>query len=206
MDKRKALDPDRFGYLSLHYVASLDTRRAELAEYKRFANNGFEIQIRSILQHAWAEIEHDLGYKSRLGVPSTTRRRFSRLAGLLELADAEFVSIRDELRLYEKRVESDLANQPGRPSLPSAAARTCCRSLLLVQVARGNDRATEPVQAGRLALETISACAPGGPASERPTSEPTKVDGWSGLESRSPHGPQTGYFGGKYASSWKANS
>lgn len=98
-DKRRQLSADQFGYRSLHYVCSLagEQRSKDGVE----AGVRFEIQIRTILQHAWAEIEHDLGYKSAASVPVAIRRRFSRLAGLLELADEEFLSIRKELRAYE---------------------------------------------------------------------------------------------------------
>jgi putative GTP pyrophosphokinase len=90
VDKRALLDPDRFGYLSLHYIVQLRKDRSQLAEYASFSELKFEIQIRSILQHAWAEIEHDLGYKSEAAIPRDIQRRFSRLAGLLEVADDEF--------------------------------------------------------------------------------------------------------------------
>jgi ppGpp synthetase/RelA/SpoT-type nucleotidyltranferase len=97
VDKRAALDPDRFGYLSLHYIAQLNQNRSQLVEYRTYAGVLFEVQIRSILQHAWAEIEHDRGYKSEAEVPRAVRRRFSRLASLLELADDEFLGLRNEL-------------------------------------------------------------------------------------------------------------
>jgi putative GTP pyrophosphokinase len=105
VDKRTTLDPDRFGYLSLHYVVRLRENRRALAEYRSFRNVRFEIQIRSILQHAWAEIEHDLGYKSEHAIPAQLRRRFSRLAGLLELADEEFADIRHRLHDYQRLIE-----------------------------------------------------------------------------------------------------
>jgi ppGpp synthetase/RelA/SpoT-type nucleotidyltranferase len=97
VDKRAVLDADRFGYLSLHYVAKLSSGRVILPEYQKYDGIKFEVQIRSILQHAWAEIEHDLGYKSEAAVPRAVRRRFSRLAGVLELADDEFMGIRQEI-------------------------------------------------------------------------------------------------------------
>jgi ppGpp synthetase/RelA/SpoT-type nucleotidyltranferase len=100
VDKRALLDPDRFGYLSLHYIVQLKPERAQLPEYQRFSNVKAEIQIRSILQHAWAEIEHDLGYKSNLSVPREERRIFSQLAGLLEIADQQFVDVRTRLEDY----------------------------------------------------------------------------------------------------------
>lgn len=105
VDKRLRLDPDRFGYLSLHYVVSLNEERIGLSEYKRFKNMKIEIQIRSILQHAWAEIEHDLGYKNKSAVPNVVRRDFSRLAGILELADEEFNRIRIHLEEYNKQIQ-----------------------------------------------------------------------------------------------------
>lgn len=97
VDKRKLLAATQFGYLSLHFVASLTTRQLQLPKYKKFENCKIEIQICSILQHAWAEIEHDLEYKSQTKISYDVRRRFSRLAGLLEIADIEFRKIRDDL-------------------------------------------------------------------------------------------------------------
>jgi hypothetical protein len=81
----------------------------------------FEIQVRSILQHAWAEIEHDLGYKSKQSVPKQIRRRFSRVAGLLELADAEFAAIRAELANYETRVPERIEVEPERVTIDKAS-------------------------------------------------------------------------------------
>ncbi|CAH1590053.1 GTP pyrophosphokinase [Vibrio owensii] len=111
IDKRKALDPDRFGYLSLHYVAGLNTARTRLREYSSFSDLNFEIQIRSILQHTWAEIEHDIGYKSKIETPKPIRRRFSQLAGLLELADNQFIHIREELITYNNKLDKQLSSK-----------------------------------------------------------------------------------------------
>jgi ppGpp synthetase/RelA/SpoT-type nucleotidyltranferase len=117
VDKRKLLDPDKFGYLSLHFMASLSESRSHLAEYARFSETRFEIQIRSILQHAWAEIEHDLGYKTEGALPNELRRSFSRLAGLLELADEEFERIRDQIGAYERLVSETIGDAPQKLSI-----------------------------------------------------------------------------------------
>lgn len=114
VDRRAALDPDRFGYLSLHYVCKMTSERLALPEMTRFALCRFEIQIRSILQHAWAEIEHDLGYKTAEAVPREVRRRFARLAGILELADEQFKTIRDDLAAYRSDVNRTLTDAPER--------------------------------------------------------------------------------------------
>ena len=112
IDKRVSLDPDRFGYLSLHYVVELSKSRSSLIEYRRFDNLKFEIQIRSILQHTWAEIEHDIGYKSKIEIPKPVRRKFSQLAGLLELADDQFIQIRNELEAYENDIKDTIVKAP----------------------------------------------------------------------------------------------
>ena len=112
IDKRTVLDPDRFGYLSLHFIVSFSDARRRLPEYSRFSEFKLEIQIRSILQHAWAEIEHDLGYKNARAVPREILRQFARLAGLLELADEQFVAIRNFLSRYEAEVGARIAQEP----------------------------------------------------------------------------------------------
>lgn len=70
--------------------------------------------MRTILQHAWAEIEHDLGYKAPQGIPKSVRRRFSRLASLLETGDEEFKNIRDELETYAVNVKSEIPFSPSK--------------------------------------------------------------------------------------------
>ena len=121
VDKRTILDPDRFGYLSLHYSVKLPKSRLALTEFNPFKGLSSEIQIRSILQHTWAEIEHDLGYKSNQAVPKDIRRRFSRLAGLLELADEEFVLIRNKLKEYENKLPEEVKNSPATVLIDKAS-------------------------------------------------------------------------------------
>lgn len=135
VDKRIILDPDRFGYLSLHYIAKLSTQRLQLTEYKHFNKCKAEIQIRSILQHTWAEIEHDLGYKSKLAVPTHIRRRFSQLAGLLELADDTFVQIRDTLADYESNISDRINKTPESVQIDQASLLNFVKqSKILMQI------------------------------------------------------------------------
>lgn len=131
-DKKDLLDPEKFGYLSLHCVGKLSANRLSLSEYKRFANYRFEIQIRSILQHTWAEIEHDLGYKNKNGVPKEIRRRFSMLAGLLELADCEFIRIRNSLLEYRKVVNEQIATTPKKVLIDSVSLASFVENNALV--------------------------------------------------------------------------
>ncbi|WP_297968635.1 GTP pyrophosphokinase family protein [uncultured Anaerovibrio sp.] len=107
VDKRASLSATQFGYLSLHNIVSLrpdDGYNEELCIIR------CEIQIRTVLQHAWAEIEHDLGYKSSFGVPNTIRREFSRIAGLLEIADNQFVELSQNIQKYKNGIIEQIAH------------------------------------------------------------------------------------------------
>ncbi|ELY6214037.1 hypothetical protein SNQ23_003926 [Cronobacter dublinensis] len=121
IDKRISIEPDKFGYLSLHYIVNLNEARSNLKEYETYKDIKAEIQIRSILQHAWAEIEHDIGYKSAIGLPNNIRRAFSRLAGLLELADEEFIKIKEKISARQQEVAKELEQGAGESYLDIVA-------------------------------------------------------------------------------------
>ncbi len=91
-----SFDADRFGYLSAHYVVKLKDNRNKLPEWLAFSNLHAEIQVRTVIQHAWSAVSHALQYKQETSVPSSLQRRLYRIAGLFELADEEFVGIREQ--------------------------------------------------------------------------------------------------------------
>lgn len=154
-DKRLLLDPDRFGYLSLHYVVKLGPDRQNLPEWRRFSALTAEIQIRSILQHAWAEIEHDLGYKTRYAVPLSVRRCFARLAGLFELADDEFMRLRDSLAGYSKKLPELIRTSPEDVSVDQESISVFIKTSDTVK--RIDERLSKSVQA-RLINPTKTRC------------------------------------------------
>lgn len=99
VDKRRLHQIDSFGYMSLHYICKMES-----SPYR------FEIQIRTLLQHAWANMNHDTGYKSGVEIPRDYLRNMNRLAGMLELADEQFSRIRTELTDYRRRVHALVAS------------------------------------------------------------------------------------------------
>jgi putative GTP pyrophosphokinase len=105
-DKRLCSDPAVFGYASVHFVVEFRPEMLKLPEYALFCKMKCEIQVRTILQHAWAEIEHDIVYKSPGEIPFRARRRFACLAGLLEIADREFESLRHDEMAVRQAIQS----------------------------------------------------------------------------------------------------
>jgi len=105
------LQAEQFGYQSVHYIIRLATGRTRLPEYEKYRGLTAEVQVRTVLQHAWAEIEHDIQYKSSLTIPTAIRRRFMALAGLLEIADREFEIVQEDETLLRqearKAIEED---------------------------------------------------------------------------------------------------
>ncbi len=78
----------RWGYASRHLLVAVEGEQQPAS-----------IQVRTVLQHAWAEFEHDIRYKGSIPAEHAPDldRRFTLAAGLLELADREFTAIRERL-------------------------------------------------------------------------------------------------------------
>ncbi|HEY9563659.1 MAG TPA: hypothetical protein VIR30_07810 [Nocardioides sp.] len=99
----------RFGYSSRHLLVTPNANDVP-ADHPLLGLRA-SVQLRTVLQHAWAEFEHDVRYKGT--VPDEhvkdLDRRFTLAAGLIELADKEFSKIRDRLRssVVEERGPAD---------------------------------------------------------------------------------------------------
>lgn len=102
VDKGDALGSDRMGYRSVQIIASLTVSRRGQREWAYAGGQRFEIQIRTQLQHAWAEVDHALAYKGPLNQAADFRRRLNLVAASLELADSELAALQREGR---KRIE-----------------------------------------------------------------------------------------------------
>ena len=108
-DKSDVLkEEERFGYQSIHYIVSLMENRTTLTEYRKYQHFVAEIQVRTVLQHAWAEIEHDIQYISIETIPAPYRRRFLALAGLFEIADRELNSLQAEDEALRKSAQQSV--------------------------------------------------------------------------------------------------
>lgn len=90
---------DRFGYQSIHVIVEWETIK-------------IEVQIRTVLQHAWAAISHKMDYKSEMKSPYPLKRKLSRLSGLIEIADNEFNELTKEYSTQNKSENKGLLLDP----------------------------------------------------------------------------------------------
>lgn len=97
VDKREALGIGLAGYRSVHLVLTLGKIGRTDSAAKMLEKMKIEVQVRSIIEHAWAEIEHELRYKSGLSLSDEIKRRFTVIAGTLELVDKEFDNLSEGL-------------------------------------------------------------------------------------------------------------
>uniref|UniRef100_UPI00015F288D GTP pyrophosphokinase n=1 Tax=Vibrio sp. AND4 TaxID=314289 RepID=UPI00015F288D len=105
LDKSKVLLKDQIGYRSVHFVCTLGNDRAMLPEYSKLTNLKFEVQVRTVLQHAWAELAHDSNYKFSGSLPPEIERKLYLYAGMLEVADKGFDELSSQIDSYKQAID-----------------------------------------------------------------------------------------------------
>jgi ppGpp synthetase/RelA/SpoT-type nucleotidyltranferase len=101
-DKRKGLRSDQFGYLSVHYIVQVPDQKElfDIPIGSTIRGIKAEVQVRTLLQHAWADISHDSLYKHQFQIPDRWQRDMARLAAVLEAADGEFSRFVENLHAF----------------------------------------------------------------------------------------------------------
>lgn len=101
--KGRAIDVDRFGYNATHFLVHLGDSVSG-PRYDSLRELVCEIQVRTVLQDAWAIFTHHLMYKHEDQIPDSIKRELHALAGALETADTAFQAIRDKRDRYIESV------------------------------------------------------------------------------------------------------
>jgi putative GTP pyrophosphokinase len=104
IDKARDLGVDRMGYNGKAFVVTLGTRYAG-GRYENITSLTCEIQVRTILQDAWAIIDHQLVYKNEESTPERLRRDLNNVASLLEIAQGIFDSVREKRAVYVSEIQ-----------------------------------------------------------------------------------------------------
>ncbi len=96
--KQENLNYDKLDYISNHYDVSINSSVKEFNKLKHLKDLIFEIQVRTLNQHAWSNAAHSISYKKEGDINPKTKRRIYRLLSLYELADDEFSNVHNELK------------------------------------------------------------------------------------------------------------
>jgi ppGpp synthetase/RelA/SpoT-type nucleotidyltranferase len=111
VDKSASLEFDKMGYQGTHYIVTLGPNHRG-ARYDGLAELKSELQVRTILQDAWAQISHSLDYKSEASVPERERRELYNVSSLLEVSQNIFDRTRETRQRYSEEVRQ---RQPSSP-------------------------------------------------------------------------------------------
>ncbi|RYC43269.1 GTP pyrophosphokinase [Pectobacterium zantedeschiae] len=106
VNNENRLSSNKIGYRSIHYVCDIGDKRKNLVEYEFISGLKCEIQVRTMLQHAWAELTHDRNYKLSGKLPLSIERKINLYSGMLEIADIGFSEIINAVSDYKKELSS----------------------------------------------------------------------------------------------------
>lgn len=106
-DKIASSDPASFGYMSVHYTARIGENHRG-PRYDGLEEMVFEIQARTIVMDAWANVSHYLDYKGSSSIPEDLRRDFFALSGLFYVADQHFEMLADRSGQSQEKAMEDL--------------------------------------------------------------------------------------------------
>lgn len=110
-DKIASADSASFGYMSVHYSASLGEKHKG-PRYDGLKEQRFEIQTRTIVMDAWANVSHYLDYKGSSTIPEDLRRDFFALSGLFYVADQHFEMLAERAEHSQAEAKREVRVDP----------------------------------------------------------------------------------------------
>ena len=145
-NKGLLLGADVFGYRDMHYIVRV---RGDMAaalgfksdEVKAIGDKRAEVQVRTWVQHAWADTLHDRMYKTKLKYPAEFKRTGALLAAIMEDGDRAFnrlaLDIDGMLANYSAyAAKTDVECEIGMQTLIMANAPDAKKPGLAIQLAR----------------------------------------------------------------------
>ncbi len=116
------LSPDDFdlrgqkpsGYSSLHYILTVPAETN-----LHFSEIPFELQVRTMLEETWSEIDHQLGYKPDRHTAFSVRRQFKVISDHLRAVDQHFDFLYDHLSYQQQHSQPEDADPLNAENFPS---------------------------------------------------------------------------------------
>ena len=106
----------QIGYAGRHLILEVPAENVPVG-CQAFIGERFEVQIRTVLQHAWAAFEHDIRYKGLAEANAEVDRAFTMASTLIELADAQFSAINDIVKRRQAESTAEFAANPAATEL-----------------------------------------------------------------------------------------
>jgi hypothetical protein len=109
-DKQVPLGEAETGYQSIHITASLKgdySVHSQQEKFEKFKNIRFEIQVRTLLQEAWAAVNHKKSYKYKGFLSGKTKRKLNLFSAVLELLDDELEGITEAVLKQVSALKSE---------------------------------------------------------------------------------------------------
>ncbi len=105
VDVSQRLKTAEFGYRGVHYIVQFKrgvfpTKDIDVEIPEEIYGLRAEIQLKTILEHAWGVFTHDRAYKGAFRIPEKWEREMAALAAILEDADSSFARVEDGLKRY----------------------------------------------------------------------------------------------------------
>jgi ppGpp synthetase/RelA/SpoT-type nucleotidyltranferase len=124
------------GYASLHYTVRIKGPDQP--------SRWFELQVRTMLEEVWGEVEHQLGYKPEKMTEFSVARQFRVISHYLNAVDDHFDFLYDRLTFLQQRAQPEEEDRLNNENFPSVLDRieTMCEqdeidALLDILEARG---------------------------------------------------------------------
>jgi len=114
------------GYASIHYVLRLKTSEVPIEQ-----RPWFELQVRTLTEDTWGEVEHLLGYKPEKRTSFAVRKQFQIISKLLAAIDEHFNFLFEELSRFQAEVdydENDLLNAETLPPELASLGLGCAQN------------------------------------------------------------------------------
>ena len=104
-DKIDDLEINEFGYRSKHSIVKIKNEWLASPNYRKLEGLKIEIQVRTILMHAWAEIEHKLAYKNEKQISKEVKRQLAIISAQLEGTDKQFQLLKESIENYKDEIK-----------------------------------------------------------------------------------------------------
>lgn len=110
-DTSSRLADNEFGYRSHHVMLRVREEWTSTPSFRGLREISAEVQVRTLMMHAWADMAHSLHYKSTDQIPVALRRRLFLLSAKIEEVDQQFEDLVGDVAHYRRTVAEEASRR-----------------------------------------------------------------------------------------------